>query len=57
MNKADFLRWFNRSFWKAFSRRTFPIAIPKTQADKAALLEAVYSDIASARYAPGIPET
>lgn len=57
MNKADFLRWFNRSFWKAFSRSTFPIAIPKTPADKAALLEGVYSDIASARYAPSIPET
>lgn len=57
MNKADFLRWFNRGFWKAFSRSTFPIEIPKTPADKAALVESVYDDIASARYAPGIPET
>lgn len=57
MNKADFLRWFNRSFWKAFTRSIFPIEIPKTQADKNALIESVYSDIASARYAPGIPET
>lgn len=57
MNKTDFLRWFNRGFWKAFSRSTFPIEIPKTPAYKAALIEAVYEDIASARYAPGIPET
>jgi len=56
MNKADFLRWFNRGFWKAFSRSTFPIEIPKTPTEKATLLESVYEDIASARYAPGIPE-
>lgn len=57
MNKPDFLRWFNRGFWKAFTRSKFPIEIPKTPAEKAALLESVYEDIASARYAPGIPET
>ena len=56
MNKPDFVRWFNRSFWKAFSHRTFPIEIPKTLAGKTALVESVYDDIASARYAPGIPE-
>ena len=56
MNKPDFVRWFNRSFWKAFSQSTFPINIPKTPAEKAALVESVYDDIASARYAPGIPE-
>ena len=56
MNKADFLRWFNRSFWKAFSGRTLPISIPKSDAEKKALLEDVYRDIVSARYAPGIPE-
>ena len=56
MNKADFLRWFNRDFWKAFSRSNFPIEIPKTPKDKTALVESVYEDIASARYAPSIPE-
>ena len=56
MNKPDFLRWFNRGFWKAFSHSTFPIEIPKTPAEKAALVESVYEDIASARYAPDIPE-
>lgn len=56
MNKPDFLRWFNRGFWKAFSHSTFPIEIPKTLAEKAALLESVYDDIATARYAPDIPE-
>ncbi len=57
MNKADFLRWFNRGFWKAFYRSTFPIEIPRTPAEKAALIESVYDNIVSARYAPGIPET
>lgn len=57
MNQSDFARWFNRSFWKAFATKTFPIAVPKTPSDKAALLDSVYDDIASARYAPGIPET
>jgi Reverse transcriptase (RNA-dependent DNA polymerase) len=56
VNKADFLRWFNRGFWKAFSRSTFPIEMPKTQAERAALVESVYDDVASARYARGIPE-
>jgi len=56
VNKPDFLRWFNRGFWKAFSHSTFPIEIPKTPAEKAALVESVYEDIASARYAPDIPE-
>lgn len=56
MNKPDFLRWFNHSFWKAFSGRTFPIDIPKTPAEKASLLESVYNDITTARYAPNIPE-
>ena len=56
MNKPDFLRWFNRGFWKAFSRKRFPIQIPKMPTEKAALVELVYHDIASARYAPGIPE-
>lgn len=57
MNKPDFLRWFNRGFWKAFTRSAFPIEIPKTPTEKAALVASVYDDIASARYAPGIPET
>ena len=57
MNKSDFLRWFNnRGFWRAFTRSTFPIDIPKTREGKTALLESVYSDIVSARYAVGIPE-
>ena len=56
MNRPDFLRWFNRGFWKAFSHSTFPIEIPKTPLERAALLQSVYDDIASARYAPNIPE-
>ena len=57
MNKQNFLRWFNRDFWKAFTNKTLPIETPKTQADKAALLESVYNEIATARYAPSVPET
>jgi hypothetical protein len=56
VNKPDFLRWFNRSFWKAFSNSTFPIETPKTPAEKSALVDSVYEEIASGRYAPGIPE-
>jgi Reverse transcriptase (RNA-dependent DNA polymerase) len=56
MNKNDFMRWFNRSFWKAFSGAALPISIPNTPADKAQLLDEIYQDIASGRYAPGIPE-
>lgn len=56
MNKPDFLRCFNHGFWKAFTRSTFPIEIPKTPAEKTALVESVFNDIASARYAPNIPE-
>lgn len=56
MLKANFLRWFNRSFWKAFSSGTLPIWIPKSETEKKALLEEVYASIVSARYAPGIPE-
>ena len=33
MNKSEFLRWFNRSFWKAFIRSIFPIDIPKAPVD------------------------
>lgn len=57
MNKSEFTRWFNRSFWKAFAQKTLPIEVPKTTKEKAALLDSVFDDIASARYAPGIPET
>ena len=56
MNRADFLRWFNHDFWRAFSSRTFPIEIPKTTKEKQALVELLYDDIFTARYAPGIPE-
>jgi hypothetical protein len=56
MLKANFLRWFNRSFWKAFSSGTLLIWIPKSEAEKKGLLEEVYGNIVSARYAPGIPE-
>lgn len=56
MNKSDFSRWFNRSFWKAFSDSTFPIEIPKTEAEKIQLINSVYDDIVSSRYSPSIPE-
>lgn len=56
MNKTDFMRWFNSGFWKAFTNSTFPIVLPKTPAEKAQLLDSVFYEIESARYAPGIPE-
>lgn len=56
MNRKDFQRWFNKNFWKAFKSRTFPIKIPQTQKEKKDLVERIYASIASARYAPSIPE-
>ena len=57
MEQKDFKRWFNRSFWKAFKNKSFPIEIPSTQNDLENLVEKVFSSISSAHYAPGIPET
>ena len=56
MKREDFNRWFNRDFWRAFKHRTFPIKVPQTQKEKDDLIEKIYSSIASARYAPSIPE-
>ncbi|HAZ60635.1 MAG TPA: hypothetical protein DCY89_03565 [Gammaproteobacteria bacterium] len=56
MNKLDFMRCFNRDFWRAFANGTFPIEIPKTPKEKRALIESVCEEVASAKYAPGIPE-
>lgn len=52
----NFSKWFNRDFWRAFSNRAFPIAIPANPEDRIRLVEEVYSEIESARYAPMIPE-
>jgi hypothetical protein len=52
MNTEDFFRWFNSDFWGAFKARTFPIKIPQTTQERQALLERVYSSIATSRYAP-----
>lgn len=57
MKLKDFQRWFNKSFWKAFKNRSFPIKIPETPNEKKDLVNRVYSAITSARYAPCIPET
>ena len=56
MNKADFMRWFNLGFWKAFVNSTFPIVLPKTPVEKLQLLDSVFDEIESARYVPSIPE-
>ena len=56
MKWEDFRRWFNRDFWRAFSNRTFPIAIPTTAAEKESKMKAVFEAVKSARYAPSIPE-
>ena len=56
MMPEHFKRWFNRSFWKVFKDQAFPMRIPHTPAEKAALIDEVYASISSARYAPSIPE-
>lgn len=52
----DFNRWFNRSFWRAFKNRTFPIDVPKTVKEKEATIRKVFEAVKSARYSPSIPE-
>lgn len=56
MKREDFQRWFNSDFWRAFKKGAFPIKIPQTQKEKKDLVEKVFLSIASARYAPSIPE-
>ena len=56
MNWQQFNRWFNRDFWRAFRKRTFPIKVPKSPADREATVRKVYDAIVSARYAASIPE-
>lgn len=56
MNKKDFSRWFNKDFWEAFRKKTFPIEIPISQKEKEELIDSVYKSIISVRYAASIPE-
>lgn len=56
MKWQQFSRWFNRDFWRAFRKRTFPIKVPASQADRDATVRKVYDAIISARYAASIPE-
>lgn len=34
MKWEDFNRWFNRSFWRSFNNRTFPINFLKSPKNK-----------------------
>jgi len=56
MKWEDFNRWFNSDFWKAFKKRTFPIAVPETDSDRQSMVRKVYDAVDSARYAASIPE-
>lgn len=56
MKWEQFNRWFNRDFWRAFKKRTFPISVPETKSDRDNTLRKVYDAIISARYAACIPE-
>src|SRR5439155_6571502 len=52
----NFRKWFNRAFWRAFKKRTLPIRVPETPADRDATVRKVYDSIQSARYASSVPE-
>jgi hypothetical protein len=56
MNSQQFSRWFNRDFWRAFRKRTLPIEIPASRANRRATVNKVYNAIISGRYAASIPE-
>jgi hypothetical protein len=56
MRWDDFKRWFNRDFWKAFKKRTFPIVIPKTSKEKESKVREVFEAVRLVRYAPSTPE-
>ena len=56
MKWEDFNRWFNKSFWRAFKNRTFPIDLPTSAKEKEDTVRAVFESVKSARYAPSIPE-
>lgn len=51
-----FSRWFNRDFWKAFRDGNFPIYVPTQKKEKDSLIESVYNEIKTSRYAPSLPE-
>jgi hypothetical protein len=56
MNRDDFLRWFNRGFWRAFRRWSVPLGIPRKQEERRFLLNRVFDAVQSARYSPSIPQ-
>ena len=53
---VQFSKWFNRDFWRAFREGTFPIFLPTNDQEKRELLESIYKDIITSRYAPSLPE-
>ena len=52
----SFSRWFNNDFWRAFREGNFPIYIPKTKNERNSLIESVYNEVKTSRYAPSLPE-
>ncbi len=48
MKWEDFNRWFNRDFWRAFKKRSFPIAVPETDSDRQSMVRKVYDAVDSA---------
>jgi hypothetical protein len=56
IKKEEFCKWFNRDFWKAVRKSTFPIQIPLDRTAQCQLVERVFQSIVSCRYSPSIPE-
>lgn len=55
-DKQDFSKWFNRNFWRGFSRTIIAIDVPSFQKERDSIVESVFKDIKSARYSPNLPE-
>lgn len=55
ISESEFLKWFNRSFWKAFKRLAIPVKYPDSDADRLEIVKKVYRQISHGSYFPSLP--
>jgi hypothetical protein len=54
-NLAEFKKYFNRDFWRAFKDKSIFIDIPATQEEKEIFIENLHSEILEKKYYPSVP--